>query len=90
MYLALTIFSVFFVMRKSQGPRKAIITVSSLGILFAGYFTLQELPTLFAEGIGAFALGLPTCAWGLLFYIAIFILTIKTKVGQPLNATTTV
>lgn len=53
-----------------------VLAVSFLGILFAGYFTLQELPILFAEGFGAYMLGLPTCALGLIFYIIIFIIEV--------------
>lgn len=56
---------------------KATTVISFLGILFAGYFTLQELPALLSEGIGAFVLGLPTCAWGLLAYVAIFSLSLS-------------
>ncbi len=50
----------------------ALKVVSGAGILFSGYFTLQELPRLFAEGFSSYVLGLPTCAYGLLVYIAIF------------------
>lgn len=85
MYLALAILSVFFVTRKSARIRTALISVSGLGIFFAGYFTGKELPRLFAEGIGSFVLGLPTCAWGLLFYVAIFVLT----VGSATSSTKT-
>ncbi len=84
MYLALAILSVFFVTRKSVRIRTALMAVAGLGIFFAGYFTGKELPKLFAEGIGSFVLGLPTCAWGLLFYVAIFILT----VGTPSSSST--
>ncbi len=50
-----------------------VLLVSMLGILFSGYFTLQELPTLFSKGFGAYFFGLPTCTLGLIIYIAIFI-----------------
>ncbi|MFM2383446.1 MAG: hypothetical protein RIQ72_18 [Candidatus Parcubacteria bacterium] len=88
MYLALAILSVFFVTRKSARIRMALIAVSGLGIFFAGYFTGKELPKLFAEGIGSFVLGLPTCAWGLLFYVAIFVLTVGTS--APMSTPTSV
>lgn len=48
------------------------VVVSALGILFAGWFTLRELPVLFARGFGAYVLGLPTCAWGLLMFMGAF------------------
>lgn len=89
MYLVLTILSVFFVTRKSVGVRRAIISVSGLGILFAGYFTGKELPVLFDRGLSNFVLGLPTCAWGLVFYVLIFVLTCGTKYGTEKNETIT-
>lgn len=46
--------------------------VSMLGILFAGYFTILELPRLWTEGFSAYFLGLPTCAFGLIFFALIF------------------
>jgi hypothetical protein len=80
MYLFLSIFSLILVFGKDQNIAiRPIRTVSFLGILFAGYFTLGELPVLFEKGLTAFALGLPTCALGLIFYVAIFLLTFKTK-----------
>lgn len=57
--------------------RRAMILFSLLGVLFAGYFTLEELPTLFAKGLGAYVLGLPTCALGLLFFLAILLISTK-------------
>lgn len=54
----------------------AVLVVSGVGILFSGYFTLQELPKLFARGLGAYFFGLPTCTLGLIFYITIFILAL--------------
>lgn len=54
----------------------ALSVVSGAGIIFSGYFTLQELPKLAAEGLAAYALGLPTCAYGLLVYIAIFVIAL--------------
>ena len=54
---------------------KIIGTVSGLGILFAGYFTVPEIGKLLAGGT-EYSLGLPTCAYGLVFYILLFILSI--------------
>lgn len=51
--------------------------VSLVGIAFAGYYTLSELPLLFTQGLGAYFFGLPTCAIGLLFYAGIFSLSVK-------------
>ncbi len=52
--------------------------VSSLGVLFAGYFTLKELPILLNEGLSAYLLGLPTCALGLVFFVVILFVSLLT------------
>ncbi len=78
MYLLLTLFSLILVFGKDGSIAiRPIKLVSLLGILFAGYFTLGELPRLFEQGLSAYVLGLPTCALGLIFYITIFILSQK-------------
>ena len=46
--------------------------VSLLGILFAGYYTFLEVAAWLATGIARSALVLPTCAYGLIFYLLIF------------------
>jgi hypothetical protein len=76
MYLLLSILSYWLFAGKAseKSASKRIMQISFVGILFAGYFTIRELPLLFSEGFGAYALALPTCALGLIFYIAIFIL----------------
>jgi len=48
--------------------------VSALGILFAGSFTVPEIGNLLS-GTTRYALGLPSCAYGLVFYILIFVLS---------------
>lgn len=78
MYLALAILGIFLV-AGGVGKRKGagwMMFVSFLGILFAGSFTLGELPILFKNGLSAYVLGLPTCALGLIFYIIIFCISI--------------
>jgi uncharacterized membrane protein len=54
-----------------------LFVVSLCGILFAGYFTILELPLLFREGLAAYMLGLPTCALGFIFYVIIFVYTLR-------------
>jgi len=49
--------------------------VSGLGILFAGYFTVPEIERLLSGG-SFYTLGLPTCAYGLIFYTIIFSLSV--------------
>src|SRR3989344_2791555 len=87
MYLLITVFAVLLVTGK-WGERKSLTSitiVSFLGILFAGYFTLGEMPLLFANGFSAYFFGLPTRALGLIFYIAIFILSLISfkRTGKP-------
>jgi uncharacterized membrane protein len=59
---------------------KTNLIISLLGILFAGYYVAIELMGWIEAGkIVLYTLGLPTCAYGLIFYIAIFILSIKKR-----------
>lgn len=50
--------------------------VSGVGIIFAFYFTVPEIKYLI-EGISRYTLGLPTCAYGLIFYMLVFIISVK-------------
>lgn len=81
MFLLITIFSVVLVIDKTteKNMLNAIAAVSFLGILFAGYFTVGELPLLFQNGFSAYFFGLPTCALGLIFYVSIFVLSLVAK-----------
>ncbi len=78
MFSALFITSALLLWQKI-GKKKGLlgmILVSILGILFAGYFTLGELPILFEKGLSAYLLGLPTCALGLVFFVVIFFVSL--------------
>lgn len=77
MYLLMALF-LFAALRNVLDIPTAVLSVryiAAAGIIFSGYFTLGEIGTLFRRGLHAFVLGLPTCAWGLLFYIAILAAT---------------
>lgn len=78
MFLTLFIASLFGFFRqdKLKSVARTHAFVSGLGILFAGYFTVPEVGRLLSGG-GAYSLGLPTCAYGLIFYVIIFILSIS-------------
>lgn len=56
-----------------------LMAVSGLGILFAGYFTIGELPSFFEQGFSVYVLGLPTCALGLIFFAVIFALAVRER-----------
>lgn len=72
MYLAITILAVL----KNY---KWVWIVSWMGIVFAGYFTGTEIYTGISTGIFKYAMILPTCSWGLIFYIAINIISGRLK-----------
>lgn len=74
LFLTLGLLASFAVMSRpvSRTALWGVLLVSALGILFAGRFTILELPVLFARGFGAYVLGLPTCAWGLLMFMGAF------------------
>ena len=68
---------------RSLQPVKVIFAISLLGTLFAGYFVAQELLSAFARGTFVFyGLGLPTCAYGLVFFIIIFSISLNTLCSQ--------
>lgn len=81
MYLIITIFAGLHVAHKIDGKKanEIILFISFLGILFAGYFTVGELPLLFSAGLSAYVLGLPTCALGLIFYLILTVLSLRLK-----------
>jgi len=76
MFLTLFISSALLVFAQKHTLR-IIQLVSAMGIMFSGYFTVLELPKLFGQGFAAYVLGLPSCAYGLLFYISIFTLSMS-------------
>ena len=62
---------------------KTNFLVSLLGILFAGYYVTIELWGWVEAGkITLYTLGLPTCAYGLVFYILIFVMSTKYKMSM--------
>jgi hypothetical protein len=81
MYLAIALFAGLHVFHLYDGKKAngVVLAVSSLGIIFAGYFTVGELPLLFAQGFSAYIFGLPTCALGLIFYIMIALFSFRLR-----------
>lgn len=88
MYTVIMISALLGVLGKLHTTRqyRIIFVTSLLGILFAGYFTLGELPTLFTKGLTAYVFGLPTCALGLIFYLILSFLSYKKLSSFTSNA----
>ena len=76
MFLALFILSALVFFKKTKTPEKlmkGVLGVSIIGIIFSGYFIIQELfinPICPPEGC---TLILPTCVYGFFVYLIIFI-----------------
>ena len=87
MFTLLFIFSLLLVLKKmdTEITLSYMVGISGLGILFAGYFTLGELPILFREGLGAYVTGLPTCALGLIVYLIVFMVSLKARCPAQLQ-----
>jgi hypothetical protein len=81
MFLALLITSSFLLFKKLDYPQttliKIILFVSFIGILFSGYFSIEEIfYPICPEGICDYALLLPTCVYGLFMYVVIFVISL--------------
>lgn len=75
MYLVMCVMTGLAIFKKVR-PLAALTTdvlVSTLGIIFAGSFVVQEVAQSRLTGV----LGLSTCVYGLVFYIAIFIASLR-------------
>jgi hypothetical protein len=57
--------------------KKANAAIAALGILFAGRYVVEEVANWFRYGFSWSQLGLPTCVYGLVFYIAIFAVSVR-------------
>jgi hypothetical protein len=83
-FAGLLFFSGMLVFSKME-EKQAIFRIFDLslaGIIFAGFFSLRELPLLLSNGFGAYALGLPTCTLGLISFVLIFILSAYQRFGK--------
>lgn len=91
MFLIIAVSSFFLLLphTKRKLALAVLSTVSFLGILFAGNFTLQEMPLLLEKGFTAYVLGLPTCAMGLFFYLLIFFISTYSLFKKTSNPQTT-
>ncbi len=80
-FLTLFILSLIFAAGKHSNRVMSswLFFVSLLGVIFSGYFAIEELPLFFKFGFGAYTFGLPTCVLGFLFFAAFFIGSIVFK-----------
>lgn len=78
MYVAMLLFTLLALMtlKYQKHALLGVFGVSIAGILFSGYYSIIEILPMFKTGI-VYALGLPTCAYGLVVYVAIAVLAYK-------------
>lgn len=81
MFLALFILSNLLVFKRTGQNRIALAIqgVSILGIIFAGRFVVNEFAQWSSTGFKWSALGLPTCAYGLIFYMLVLVFVLRYK-----------
>jgi hypothetical protein len=79
LFLILFILSNILVFRKAGQEKvtSTLIVVSILGILFAGRFVVDEILQWSQTGFEWSALGLPTCAYGLIFYMLVLVFVLR-------------
>lgn len=73
MFLMIFIASLLGMSKRARQEKVIIIhaIISIIGIAFAGYFVVHDI------GPGNYALGAPTCVYGFIFYIVIFLFSAK-------------
>lgn len=81
MFLIIFISSAYTLFKNTSEEtlRKILLVVSGIGIIFAGSFTIPEIGKLISGAKTGYSLGLPTCAYGLIFYLIIFIYSAWTR-----------
>jgi hypothetical protein len=79
MFLSMFVITIVSLIIKTKGkyPAGTNAVISGLGILFSGSFTVLEIKTFIEAGTPSYTLIIPTCAYGLIFYIIIFALSLK-------------
>mgnify|MGYP001597406690 CR=1 FL=1 len=87
MFLVLFVAALFAVLKENSRRTavKVVASMSALGILFAGYLSMPEIKSLLAGAETGYTLGLPTCVYGLVFYILIFILAVLNLTAKNRN-----
>lgn len=80
MFLAMTLVAAAALLKKLDAAKaaRAIAGISFAGILFAGYFVVGEIVQwLSVPAATRYGLVLPTCVYGLVFYVIIFALSVR-------------
>jgi len=76
-FLALLILSILSFKEISKNKLKTIFYVSLLAIIFAVYSTIKEYASPSCiNGVCEYSLLLPTCVYGLIMYIVIFVMSV--------------
>lgn len=78
MFLSMFIISLTAVIQKSGSRSKAqaITAISAVGTIFAGSFIVGDVRVWLSSG-ASYALVLPSCVYGLVFYMLIFVLSLR-------------
>jgi len=82
-YTGFILFAIMFIVSavacliesKKTWSRSTNMVISLFGVLFAGYFVIIELPPFFNNVVEGYDLGLPTCLYGFVFFVAIAIVS---------------
>ena len=75
LFAALLTLAVFALTRRVPFSRAIVLLggVSFVGVLFASYLTMIELPAFLRLGFKAYTLGVPNCFLGLVFFMLVFV-----------------
>ncbi len=78
MFLTILIISLlgYFNFTSTRVEASLVAAISGFGILFAGSLTAPEVGKLMSGAVTGYRLGLPTCAYGLIFYTFLFALSL--------------
>lgn len=79
MFFTMFIISILGLLKKITccHVKKTLSFISLLGILFAGRYVVDEIMLYLNQGVSHYTLILPTCTYGLIFYIIIFTISMK-------------
>jgi uncharacterized membrane protein len=84
MFVALLAVSIIGWARKSSAhwAADANLGVSLLGTMFAGYYAVAEITRWAREGVTTYGLGVSTCVYGAIFFLAILVASLLARAGR--------